>query len=242
MNDIDVVMLAYNFSEDLVQLTNSAINSLKKGPMGKLIIVDNASSMGGGILREEADVYVRNKTNLGYPAAINQGVALSKAKAVVLANNDIRVTPNWQEVGQGILDSDDKVGTVHYRMIPYEQPFNPGNESWTSGKERWCTSSFFIVRRDAFQGYDENYGAGGYDDYSHHFRMRSAGWKQAYTNKAEYQHMDSITYRTMEEEEKRAERDKKNREYYKEMYGEYPDEQFARQFPEQMSVPWRPFP
>lgn len=238
---IDVVMLAYNFNEDLVQLTRNAIDSFRKGPMGKLIIVDNASTVGAGMLREEADIYIRNKTNLGYPAAVNQGVALSKSKFVVLANNDIRVTPNWQEVALEAFN-DIKVGTVHFRMIPYEEEFTPGEYIWFEGKEKWCTSSFFVVRKEAFQGYDENYGFGGYDDYSHHYRMRTAGWKQAYTNKAQYQHMDSITYRTMEEEEKRAERDRKNKEYYKEKFGEYPDVQFARLFPEQANIPWKPFP
>ena len=40
----------------------------------------------------------------------------------------------------------------------------------------------------------------------------------------------------------RAERDKNNREFYKERFGEYPDIQFAKDFPEQMEMPWKPFP
>lgn len=241
MSAIDTVMLAYNFNESLVDLTRQAMHSVKSSSDGKLIIVDNASMLGGGMLRQEADIYIRNKTNLGYPAAVNQGVALSKSDYIAIANNDIRISDNWVEVTMDIM-KDPKVGTVHFRMIPYDQPFDHGISNWITGKERWCTSSFFVVRREAFQGYDDNYGAGGYDDYSHHYRMRKAGWKMAYTNKVSYQHMDSITYRTMETQDKRSERDNKNREYFKEQFGEYPDVQFNNEFPDQVAQPYFPFP
>jgi hypothetical protein len=72
--------------------------------------------------------------------------------------------------------------------------------------------------------------------------MRRAGWIQAYTNKAQYQHADSVTYRSMEEQVKRDERDKKNREYYKQQFGEYPDIQFNLEFPEQVNEVWKPMP
>lgn len=235
---VDVVMLAYNFNEDLVELTRQAIYSVKGH---RLILVDNASAMGGGMLREEADTYIRNKTNIGYPGAVNQGMALSQSPFVAISNNDVRVSSNWAGVAEEIF-KDPTVGTVHFRMVPYDQPFELGSETYVGGKERWCTSSFFIIRQEAFQVYDDTYGAGGYDDYDHHNRMRSKGWKMAYTNKAQYQHMDSITYRTMEDQAKRAERDHKNREFYKSKHGEYPDIQFANDFPGQMLIPYAPFP
>lgn len=237
----DVVMLAFNFNEQLAELTESAIHSVKQAPMGKLILVDNASEVRAGMLREYADIYIRNKENLGYPAAVNQGVALSTAPYVAIANNDIRVPANWQEVAEEILQ-DSEVGSVHFRMIPYDQPFNPGVMVWVGGKERWCHCSFFVIRREAFQVYDLNYDKGGFDDYDHNFRMRAKGWKQAYTNKVEFQHMDSITYRTMESPEDRAKRDLKNKEYYKSKFGEYPDVQFNKEFSSQIALPYLPFP
>lgn len=238
---IDVVMLAYNFNEELAQLTESAIHSVRQAPMGNLILVDNASEVRPGMLRELADVYIRNKKNLGYPAGVNQGVALSKSKYVAIANNDIRVSSNWVEVAERILTNPD-IGTVHFRMIPYDQSFNPGDEVWITGKERWCHCSFFVIRKEAFLGYDENYNKGGFDDYDHNYRIRRKGWKQAYTNKVEFQHMDSVTYRTMETPEARAIRDTKNKEYYKHKFGEYPDVQFNKQFGDQLGQPYLPFP
>ena len=237
----DVVMLAFNFNEQLAELTESAIHSVRQAQIGKLILVDNASEVRAGMLREYADIYIRNKENLGYPAAVNQGVALSTAPYVAISNNDIRVPANWLEVAEDILQNP-TVGSVHFRMIPYNQPLNPGTDTWIGGKERWCHSSFFVIRREAFQIYDLNYDKGGFDDYDHHHRMREKGWKQAYTNRAEFQHMDSITYRTMESVEDRAIRDAKNKEYYKTKLGEYPDIQFNNEFADQIALPYMPFP
>ena len=238
-----IVMLQYNFNEELALLTKTAIESVNFSVLEReLVLVDNASVYGGAFARSEADVYIRNKANLGYPAAVNQGVILAKGELIAIANNDIKVSPNWWEVAAELFRNSPKVGTLHFRMDGYDEERPLGNDTWESGKERWCSSSFFVIRREAFQGYDDNYGAGGFDDYDHHTRMRAEGWKQAYTNKARFQHMDSITYRTMEAQEARAERDKKNKEYFKDKFGEYPDVMFAKAYPEQVTQPYMPFP
>lgn len=240
---LSVVMLTYDLTNELAQMSETAVNSIKFSvPDAELVIIDNGSIYGSGFTKSQADIYIRNKHNLGYPGGVNQGVLVSHGDFIAIANNDIKVSPNWWEVAQEIFENK-KVGAVHFRMDGYDEERPLGNETWLQGKERWCSSSFFVIRRGAFQVYDENYKQGGYDDYDHHHRMREiAGWYQAYTNKAAYQHADSLTYRTMERPDQRNERDVKNREHFKSKFGEYPDEQFARLFPDQMLVQWRPFP
>ena len=239
---IDVVMLAYNFNEELATLTEDAITSVRQAPINKLIIVDNASSVRAGMLRELSDTYIGNKTNLGYPAAVNQGVALSKAPYIAISNNDIRVSPEWYDIAEDILKNP-KVASVHYRMIPYKDPIVRGNDVWLTGKERWCHSSFFVIRREAFVGYDENYDKGGYDDWDIWHRVRHInGWITAYTNKTSFQHMDSVTYRSMESQEDRHKRDLKNGEYFKTKFGEYAEDIWAKKYPDQMNQVYFPFP
>jgi len=239
-----IVMLCYDIDQTLSEMSKTAVESINFSvPDRELVIIDNGSLYGSGFLRSEADFYLRNKVNVGYPEAINQGMKLSHENLVALSNNDIKVSPNWWEVAQEIFNSNPRVGTVHFRMDGYDEVRPLGSETWIGGKEKWCSSSFFVVRREAFQGYDKNYAAGGYDDYDHHTRMRQTGWIQAYTNKACYQHADSRTYLAMEAAgDNRSERDIKNREYFKSKFGEYPDVMFAQQFPEQMGVQWKPFP
>lgn len=233
--NLDVIIPVWITDDETLQITVDAVESIKKGcPDCKLILIDNGSTVGGGKLRELGDVYVRNKENLGYAPAVNQGLKLA-GSIVAVANNDIRVSDNWWKISKKLFEYLD-IGSVHFRMIPYDQAFNPGNQTWHKGKERWCSSSFFVMRN--VQLYDEFY-KNGYDDYDFWLRFRKLGLTTAYTNKVEYQHLDSFTQKKLTD---RAERDKRNYEYFKEKHGEYPDILFAKMYPEQMSEPWRPFP
>lgn len=237
---ITAIMPVYILNPELLDLTEEAIKSLGDIP---LIIVDNGSLVGGNWLRDWADLYIRGKENKGYPWAVNQGIKLAETEFLAIANNDIRVSPNYLEVAEEIF-KDPEVGSVHFRMIPYDEPFSFGNEVWKSGKERWCSSSFFIIRKKVIEQvgmYDEYYGIFGYDDYDFWGRVRKIGIKTAYTNKACYQHRDSSTALVLDPTD-RQKSVEKNREYYKKKHGEYPDQQFARLFPEQMKEAWKPFP
>ena len=219
--------------QETLWLTQAAIESLNKAGSKQNIIIDNGSTYGAGSLLELGEC-LRNNTNLGYAKAVNQGLELA-GKIVAIANNDIIVSPNCFEIALDIL-KDKQVGSVHFRMLPYSQDFSYGNETWIEGKERWCTSSFFIVRN--VQRYDENF-LNSYDDYDFWYRMRHSGLRTAYTNKACYRHLDSHTQKKIPH---RSINDNNNREYYKEKYGEYPHEQFARMYPDQVKQEWRPFP
>lgn len=242
---LSVIMLMYNITEQLAELTKTAIDSINFSVKDKqFIMVDNNSAYGASYARSEVDLYVRHKINTGYTGGVNTGLALAKGDFICIANNDIKVSPNWWEVAQEIF-KDPTVGTVHFRMDGYDEVRALGNQTFIGGKERWCHASFYVIRREAIPegNYFEGYTAGGYDDYDFFYRMRINGWKQAYTNKALFQHLDSSTYNLMDAMEGgRSERDVLNRELYKQRHGEYPDIQFAKLFPEQMEVPWKPFP
>ena len=223
-------MPVYSISDEFVRLTENAIDSLGKC---ELIIIDNASTVGGGFLREKADIYIRNKENLGYAKAVNQGLKLcGKGEFVAVANNDIRVSPDWEEISLDI-SKDQRVGSVHYKMLPYDEPFSTGGITWLSGKERWCTGSFFVMRN--LWLFDENF-LNSYDDWDLHYRMYKEGYKTAYTNRVQYQHLDSFTQQVIPD---REERDKKNKEYFFKKHGNYPENLWIEMFPDQMFQSYR---
>jgi GT2 family glycosyltransferase len=228
-----VIMPVYNVDEQFINLTDLAIQSLGKC---ELYIIDNASTVGGGQLRECADVYVRNKENLGYAKAVNQGLKLcSEAKMsnlVAVANNDIRVSSNWIEVAEEIM-KDETIGSLHFTMLPYDQPFNLGDKVWLTGKERWCTGSFFVMR--TLWMFDENF-LNSYDDWDMHYRMYRDGYKTAYTNKVQYQHMNSFTQAIMPN---RNEQDKKNKDYFVWKHGAEPEKIWEQMFLSQMNQDYR---
>lgn len=232
---IDLVMPIWITDEETLDITKSALASLEASDADiRPIIIDNGSTIGGGYLRDIASIYVRNRNNLGYARAVNQGLKLA-GKYVAVANNDIRVSPNWWTVASDIFAQSDNIGSVHFRMIPYTQVFHYGNDIWPEGKERWCSSSFFVMRN--VQLYDEHY-LNSYDDWDYWRRFRKE-WCTAYTNKAEYQHLDS---HTQEKVENRSKNDIKNREYYMSKWGETPETWLMRTYPDQMLTDWKPFP
>lgn len=230
---VDVVMPVWAPDMETMEVTANAVASLRENDI-RLIIIDNGSDYGGGRMREWADVYVRNKENLGYAKAVNQGLQLS-GMYVAIANNDIRVSPNWISVAEEIM-ADPKVATVHFRMIPYNEPFEIGGSTFTDGRERWCTGSFFVARN--IQLFDELF-LNSYDDWDYQYRLRKSGFKTAYTTKACYQHLDSYTQAKVA---KRSDNNERNREYFKSKHGDYPEDIWMKDYPDQMAQPWKPFP
>jgi GT2 family glycosyltransferase len=209
-----------------------AVETINKARKTEMVIIDNGSTHNSAYLREVADIYVRNRENIGYPGAVNQGLALGGNEGFCISNNDIRVPGNIFDIGEEILQ-DKKVGSVHFKMIPYDYPFEFGDKVWISGKERWCTSSFFLIKREALPegNYDLGYNLGSYDDYDFWWRVRHInGWKTALTNKSAYQHWGSWTLGNLPD---RSERDKQNLQYFVHKWGNEPEYLFSRDFPEQ---------
>jgi len=230
-------------SELLLGLTRSAVQSFRKAtPKAELVIIDDASPMGGGYLRSVADIYIRNKKQLSYPGALNRGLKLASGDLLAIVNNDIRVSPNWLAVVQDILTSDTNIGSVHFKMIEYDVPIVLGHQTWETGKERWCTSSFYVMKRELLDEvglYDEKFAGFGYDDWDWWYRVRKKGYLTAYTNKTAYQHRDSSTYNLFDQTE-RQKHVEINRKYFKEKWGETPEDLWTKMYPEQMKVePYR---
>ena len=226
MSDFTVIMPVYVITEELLDLTKEALQTVN---VENLIIIDNASTIGGGYLRSIAKVYIRNQGNLGYACAVNQGLKLAKTEYLAIANNDIRVSPNWKEVAREAL-GEKGVYSCHFRMTDYDTPFEYGNSIIYRGKERWCHGSFYVIKGEPLL-LDESY-INSYDDWDLFHRVRMSGKKQAYTDKACFQHKHSTTQQLIPE---REENDRKNREYFREKWGDYAENLFAKEFPEQMS-------
>lgn len=221
--------------EETLKLTEAAIDSIGEVFM---IIVDNASVMGTDYLQEMSDHYIRNDSNLGFAKAVNQGIKYLEENhpeitMIAVANNDILVSPNWQEVTKDILQ-DNKIFSLHFRMDNYDNLFDYGEKLAKSGMERWCTASFFVINTGAngYLYFDERF-FNSYDDWDFFFRAREKGHFTSYTDRACYLHKFSHTQQLIPE---RAENDKKNSEQYKEKHGVYAEDQFIKMYPDQQKI------
>lgn len=246
--DCSIIIPVWLKNNDLLDLTLASIESIKKteGLNSKeIIVVDNGSPIASDVMQGLADLYIRRQDNAGYPWAVNQGIKLSSGPLICVSNNDIRVSPNWYKVAEDILYGEElNLASCHFRMINYDELFSYGSEVYYWGKERWCSSSFFVIKKEVIDKvglYDENFSYFGYEDWDFWTRVRQEGFKTAYTNRACYQHRDSSTANLLDQEE-RAKAVRKNREYFKKKHGEYAEILFEKKYPEQMRENWRPFP
>jgi glycosyltransferase involved in cell wall biosynthesis len=242
-----VVIPVWITDDDKLRVAQNCIYSFKAAdPDTELVLVDNASTVGGGFLRENASIYIRFPKNVGFTPAINAGIKAANGEMIALANDDIRVPTNWIDVCSQIL-SEPNVGTVHPRMIKYDEPFNFGDLTAIGGRERWCGGSFIITTRvflnfmrdferdtEQYPGlYDENYGkGGGGDDWDFVNRVRKLG-KQAYTNKTAFQHLMSYSLQKMPDRQEVA---SQNDDYFTKKWGIKKEDLFMQQFPDQMEV------
>ena len=87
-----------------VGFTQQCLAALKEHtrPAWELIVIDNGSNDGTAAylagVRDMASVpvtVVTNTKNVGFPAAINQGLRLARGEYLVLLNNDVIVTDGW---------------------------------------------------------------------------------------------------------------------------------------------------
>lgn len=106
MFDLSVVIINYNTKE----LTLSCIDSIKKFTKGikfEIILIDNASNE--RIDAKEVKI-IRNKSNLGFTGANNQGMKESKGRYVLLLNSDTLVSDNVLGEMVSWLDVNPKIG------------------------------------------------------------------------------------------------------------------------------------
>lgn len=189
---------------DGLRWTRECLQAVKrhtKSPY-EVIVVDNASADGTGAWARRAGAKViRNKTNLGFAKAMNQGMAAARGRWLVWLNNDVVVTPGWLE---RMIDCAERapwiaaVGpctdvTVGFQRVPAPAFKNARDlamfsEAWAlrhagqaEGVHR-LTGFCVLVKREAVRlvgVLDERFGLGTYEEFDYCLRLRQAGYDLA---------------------------------------------------------------
>ncbi|OGR89375.1 MAG: hypothetical protein A3J74_09625 [Elusimicrobia bacterium RIFCSPHIGHO2_02_FULL_57_9] len=210
----------YNRVEYTLRCARSVLANTP-GPL-EWIFIDNGSSDAtaqslGRLARADRRIRIlRNKQNLGFACAVNQGLRKARGQTLVLLNNDTLAPPRWLESLNSCLEQDPGLGAVgpctneaadpyQHRNVSYDiRHFHTFAVAWSlrhSGRIRpmhrligFCMA----MRRQAYEQVgllDERFRIGGYEDYDYCLRLRQAGWRLGLAEEVFVHHFGHISYR-----------------------------------------------
>jgi len=223
MKKCDIVIPVWNERE----VTEKCVNALKRYTRYpyRLIIVDNGSEYKTSeylkSLRKDFPDYllIRNRTNLGFVKAANQGMKRSNSPYVCLLNNDAYVTDHWlADLVMGIEEGPRQIGLAN----PSSNVFgidSPDGEIYELEELDSCKGFCMIIKHEVIKriGYfDEIYGMGYFEEKDFAKRAKSAGYISVRVKSSFVYHEDRLSF------DKIAERDsifKKNESIYNKKWG-----------------------
>ncbi len=109
---VSFVVLAYDGGDLLDRAVRSILTQTH--PDVELVIVDNASSDGAvdRLVLPDGAMVVRNDSNRGYAAGMNQGIALASGAVVVPCNQDVVLHPDFASRAVAALSGHDRAAAI----------------------------------------------------------------------------------------------------------------------------------
>ena len=210
-----IIIVTFNQCEYTRQCVES-IRRMSDEPY-ELIFVDNRSTDGtiGYLESIPGAKLVKNEKNRGFPAAVNQGIAVATGDQILLLNNDTIVTTGWLRRLLAALDRDAKIGLVGpcSNFVGSEQQIEVGYDSlagldgfaWEWGKthDREMVDTHrligfcLMIRRavvDAIGLLDERFGIGCFEDDDYCLRAVRAGFRAVIARDAFVHHFGGRTF------------------------------------------------
>jgi len=108
--DIDAIIVSYNRPKETILTINSLKTSNK---LNSIILVDNGSKDIKYLDSLQVDRVIKNPTNIGQAAAINQGHIYACSKYILSMHNDVVINePNWIKKAIDFLENNKKAGLI----------------------------------------------------------------------------------------------------------------------------------
>lgn len=135
---VSIIVVARDFSEAFVKTLDALV--AKTPGRWELVVVDDGSSTSlaapfARLVQGHTNIckthFIRNETGRGFPAAINQGLAVSQGRLLVVMNGDVLVTPQWLPRMNALLQVNPTIGVVApcANVGPPPQMCDPANFS-----------------------------------------------------------------------------------------------------------------
>ena len=217
--DVSIIVPVFN-RVDLTVQCFTALAEVTRGYSFELIVVDNASSDGTGdfLAQLNGDVQViRNRDNLGFAKACNQGARAARGRHLLFLNNDTVPLAGWLEPMVEELDGHPEVEIVGSKLLyedgsvqhagvafsrvgfgPYHIYRGSPGDSWVVNQRReyqCVTAACMLIRRETFiavGGFDEGY-VNGFEDVDLCLKVGARGGRIVYQPRSSLYHLESKT-------------------------------------------------
>jgi len=117
--DLSIIVVSFNTKELLKQCLKSVFKQTK-GINFEIIVIDNASiDRSPEIIQKESPkvVLIKNKKNLGFAAANNQGIKLARGKYILLLNSDTVLKENSLKKMVDWMEKNQRVGISSCQLV-----------------------------------------------------------------------------------------------------------------------------
>ncbi len=213
MREVTVIIPNYN---GMAYIKDCLDSLLAQTMEADIIVVDNASEDGSA---DAAAAYegvrmIRLTQNFGFCRAVNEGIAATKTKYLILLNNDTKATPTFVEELYKAIDKHDDTFSVASKMLQMNDPdridsagdlycalgwaFSLGKDGKSSRYDREAVifsacGGAAIYRKDLFEqiGYFDELHFSYLEDVDVGYRARIMGYVNRYTPKAVVYHAGS---------------------------------------------------
>lgn len=213
--DVSIILVLFNRAELTLLCLESILNRIDNLSV-QLIIIDNASSDRTGELLDRitgAEIH-RNKENLGFLLASNQGLKRCNANQTLFLNNDALASPSAISRAYHLLNSRTELGAICARIIAIDGKLQEaGCICWSDGStfgygrgedpesfkflfERYVdygSGAFLQVRTDLLKelnGFDTRYEPAYYEDADLCISLNLLGHKVLYSPEVEVYHYE----------------------------------------------------
>lgn len=218
---ISAIVKCQLLAPDLLEMTKNAVRTIKPY-VDELILIDHASVYGQGWMKNEADIYIRNKKSGGFPITVKQGMGVATGDYVAVLNNDILFSGDW--VTPLVKLFENGVGLVHPKMLNWKDKIKSGNVvKTTKDPQGELFFSAFMLDPIIYKeigGWDIDYDFWGYDDWDYYYRLSREGFKTIWTDRVSYRHKGGATISRIGREKF----EKKNYDLFVEKHGVKPED------------------
>ncbi len=115
MAKVSVICVNWNVGELFRDCVKSILDT--KYPNLELILIDNDSGRKPKVPNDSRITFIQNKSNIGFPAAVNQGLKLFVGDYVLLLNPDTIIPKYFFDKAIESVNSDPKIGVVGPKFI-----------------------------------------------------------------------------------------------------------------------------